>query len=305
MSEPVTSLDPTSPPTRRRYLVGALLALALGALSLAVDPLKPWEAETEAWVGHSVRSVAASYVAVRGVNAMVSVVKESHLDLEPAGVGVSIAAGQVLDPLDDLTERLADVLVHTLAVLGAYQTFAPLLSQLTGFGLVAACFALGLAWLLVGLVGGEREGSRVARRGGRYALGLVGSLLVLRLVAPAAMGLGSHVQQTYLDPRAEAARAVLDAALVDVKALGSFEVPDAGGGLFGTVTGMGELIAERVAAVRRALSTLGAQSDAMVAALLELFVVGLSVLILHGLLLPALVVAVSWLCLKRIVGVRG
>jgi len=45
-------------------------------------------------------------------------VKESSLELEPAGIGVSLAVGQVLDPIDDMTERLSDVIVTAITSLG-------------------------------------------------------------------------------------------------------------------------------------------------------------------------------------------
>ena len=53
----------------------------------------------------------------RTINAAVSLIAESNLQLEPAGLGVSLAIGQVLDPLDDMTERLSDVLVTAITSL--------------------------------------------------------------------------------------------------------------------------------------------------------------------------------------------
>jgi len=51
----------------------------------------------------SIQAATIAYATTRGVNAVVSVVNESHLELAPAGVGVTIAAGQILDPIDDMT----------------------------------------------------------------------------------------------------------------------------------------------------------------------------------------------------------
>jgi hypothetical protein len=43
-----------------------------------------------------------TYATCRVINASVSIVKESSLQLEPAGVGISLAVGQALDPIDDM-----------------------------------------------------------------------------------------------------------------------------------------------------------------------------------------------------------
>jgi hypothetical protein len=65
----------------------------------------------------AITKAGLTYATCRAVNASISIVKESSLQLEPAGVGVSLAVGQALDPIDDMTERLSDVLnKHVVAL---------------------------------------------------------------------------------------------------------------------------------------------------------------------------------------------
>ncbi|WP_457598849.1 hypothetical protein [Hydrogenimonas sp.] len=66
----------------------------------------------------------ATYAVVRGVNALVSVFKESQINVEPAGIGMTLALGQVLDPLDDLTERISTLLVYSILALGLQELAA-------------------------------------------------------------------------------------------------------------------------------------------------------------------------------------
>lgn len=73
---------------------------------------------TDDYFSESIQAATIAYATTRGVNAVVSVVKESHLELTPAGVGVTIAAGQILDPIDDMTERLSSILVAAIASIG-------------------------------------------------------------------------------------------------------------------------------------------------------------------------------------------
>lgn len=64
-----------------------------------------------------IRAVSA-YALSRSFNAVVSVFEESHLQIQPAGVGVSLALGEVLDPINDLVERFSWVMLASLTALG-------------------------------------------------------------------------------------------------------------------------------------------------------------------------------------------
>jgi hypothetical protein len=73
---------------------------------------------TDAYFREAITKAGVAYATCRVINASVSIVKDSSLQLEPAGVGVSLAVGQALDPIDDMTERLSDVLVTAITSLG-------------------------------------------------------------------------------------------------------------------------------------------------------------------------------------------
>jgi hypothetical protein len=72
----------------------------------------------DAYFREAITKGGVAYATCRVINASVSIVKDSSLQLEPAGVGVSLAVGQALDPIDDMTERLSDVLVTAITSLG-------------------------------------------------------------------------------------------------------------------------------------------------------------------------------------------
>lgn len=74
--------------------------------------------KANAYFSETITQAGIAYGVCRVVNASVSVVKESQLQIEPAGIGVSLAAGQVLDPLDDMTERVSDILITAIISLG-------------------------------------------------------------------------------------------------------------------------------------------------------------------------------------------
>ena len=73
---------------------------------------------TDAYFEKAITKAGLAYATCRTINAAVSIVQESSLQLEPAGVGLSLAVGQALDPINDMTERLSDVLVTAITSLG-------------------------------------------------------------------------------------------------------------------------------------------------------------------------------------------
>ena len=48
---------------------------------------------------------------VKALNGAVSLVQGTYLDITPAGVGVSLSVGEVLDPVNDLIERFSWVML--------------------------------------------------------------------------------------------------------------------------------------------------------------------------------------------------
>jgi len=79
------------------------------------------DSKADAYFDEAITKAGLSYATCRVINATVSVIKESHLQLEPAGVGLSLAVGQILDPINDMTERLSDVLVMAITSLGVQE----------------------------------------------------------------------------------------------------------------------------------------------------------------------------------------
>ena len=97
-------------------VVGTLVAITLFfCAGLRVPVL---DSKADSYFTEAITKAGLAYATCRVVNASVSIVKESNLQLEPAGVGISLAVGQALDPIDDMAERLSDVLVTAITSLG-------------------------------------------------------------------------------------------------------------------------------------------------------------------------------------------
>ncbi len=64
-----------------------------------------------------VRSLGAFAVA-RGLNGVVSVIQGTEVNVSPAGVGVTFAPGQLLDPVNDMVERFSWVMLMSSVSIG-------------------------------------------------------------------------------------------------------------------------------------------------------------------------------------------
>lgn len=118
-----------------KSLLGLFLAFLLFFTQGAKIPL--FDQKANLYFEEAITKATLAYATTRVVNATVSVIKESKLQLEPAGLGVSIAVGQVLDPIDDMVERVSNVLVLAITSLGIQKLLFEI--AISVFPLLFAC----------------------------------------------------------------------------------------------------------------------------------------------------------------------
>jgi hypothetical protein len=93
--------------------------LILPILTILVFLLAPlYKNISEKYINDTLSDAVITYASLRGINAGVSVIKESSVSF---GVGVegNIAIGETLDPIDDAVERFSDMLTLSLWILGS------------------------------------------------------------------------------------------------------------------------------------------------------------------------------------------
>lgn len=74
--------------------------------------------ESETYYNNCLKRAAATYVVVRGINSIISVAQETEISASPGGMGLTIAVGQFLDPLNDIIERFSVVILLAATSLG-------------------------------------------------------------------------------------------------------------------------------------------------------------------------------------------
>lgn len=80
--------------------------------------MKNFDNMTINYIDSSISKAVVAFASARGINAIISMLKSSTVNMTPAGVGASISIGQVLDPVDDIVEKLSNVLLLSIVSLG-------------------------------------------------------------------------------------------------------------------------------------------------------------------------------------------
>ena len=217
----------------------------------------------------SVALTASVYATCRVVNRVVSVGKDASIELTPFGVGIAIPIGEMLDPIDDMTERLANILVTALTSLATQKVFYEVSYTLAPL-LVAYClFVVGLlVWIP----------HNIAQRVCAVTVQVIVLVLVCRLFLPVSATMNETIQTSFFDARISAAQSELEPNIDALKAIEIYEYmpkwSDATyDGLWGPVEFVGDYIVFTFSYITKIIDVImlfGKQTLAITAPLLEL-----------------------------------
>lgn len=280
----------------KRWIVRVALALAAVLLVLGVDAVsKRMDAEADAYFEQAMASAVISYAATRGINAVVSVMKDSDLGATPAGVGVTIGVGQILDPLDDMTERASDVLVLAIACIALQKVIhvfggdiSLLLPALAAGGLLLLCYARPPA----------------LRRMAAKTLSAIAVLVLIRLLLPISGAVTSSIHQSHFAPQMADAHERLQVVPKErFEALARFDPPRIEGLMDGFEKIAG-YITVKATMVRSIFDELLANAEPLVEALLDLAVAYIGLLVLQAVVVPLMVVFTAYWVFRWLMGLR-
>ncbi len=149
----------------------------------------------------------------RGLNGVISVAQGTEIAVQPIGVGVTITAGQILDPLNDLVERFSWLALVASASLGTQLLLTeiatePVISVVVS--VLAGVFLVFLWWP------GQGEGQTLARA---WLLRILALALLLRFLFTIVSLTVGWVDAWVLETRQQAALAELSLARDEIEAL--------------------------------------------------------------------------------------
>lgn len=177
-----------------RVLIQATLA---AAVMLGAAPLI--DARGEAWLDATFARTLGALAATRGLDSAISLAQSSEVSFS-FGPGGSLGIGQALDPVNDLVEQYAAVLLTSTTALGVQQ-IGLRIGRALGWWVFLPAFAAAFA--AAACAGPSRQGCLA------WGRRLFGIALFVRLAIPAAGWIDSLVADRFLESNYQAASAVV------------------------------------------------------------------------------------------------
>ena len=256
--------------------IGIILSVLLFFSSSVKIPFV--DIPTDNYFQESITKAGIAYASCRVINASVSVIQHSTLELEPAGVGVSLAVGQALDPINDMTERLSDVLVTAIVSLGvqklAYEIsiwFAPIMAAI-----LLVIFSV-LIWFK-----NERWINWQ-----RNILHLILLIAVVRFCLPISSLANNLVHKHFFEERITEANHQLTLGSKELDTFSDFSLPKVDG-IMGTIENSTAFLAKKAREFKKALSKLVDNMGDMIDNLLKLTFLYIGLFVIQVIVLPIL-----------------
>lgn len=276
-------MDPKLKNTATKSLIGILLSIVLFFSSGIQIPVLDSTADT--YFKDSITKAGISYGVCRVINATVSIIRESSLELEPAGIGLSLAIGQIVDPINDMVERLSNVLVMSITSLGVQELAYEISLTLVPLILAAILFMLSL------LVWFKNERLLKLQR-------LLLSVLVIASIARFCLPLSSmaneFLQKSFFEDKIIEANAKLTNSTANLDTLKDVQLPRYDG-VIGTIENSASYLKEKSMHFKTAIKTTIENKGIIVENLLNLTFLYFGIFMIQVLILPLLI---FWFLMK-------
>ncbi len=187
---------------RERRVVWTLLALI--ALAAAVTGIADETAES--YADDALKRALVTFAAARTLNGVISVVQGTEV-----GVGVTVAVGQILDPVNDLVERFSGVMLVAASSLGLQNV----LLGITASSGVTAALAAATLFAIVTMWWPRLENSKMTAAASRLIL----VMLCIRFVIPVLVIGTNLVSDVFLAPGQEEATAALEMTTKEIEGM--------------------------------------------------------------------------------------
>jgi len=124
---------------QKKWLITTLLVLIAG---LALTPAVNQKATTDYEL--LFERAFVTFALARTLNGVISAVQGTEVALQPAGVGVTLTPGEILDPVNDLVERFSWIMLGATISLGIQNV----LLDVSAWWVITALLVALAAWLL-------------------------------------------------------------------------------------------------------------------------------------------------------------
>ncbi len=157
-------------------------------MALAAAAWSPWlDQKAQGYYEQAFARALVTFGLARALNGVISVIQGTELSLQPAGVGVTLTPGQLIDPVNDLIERFSWIMLASSTALGSQKI---LMDISAWWGIAVVVSLAGLSWLVFAHFGG--------RRLRRFALRFFLLALFLRFAMPAMVMLNEGIYSLFM-----------------------------------------------------------------------------------------------------------
>ena len=203
----------------KRTPLSRWLLVILVSVTVLLSVLTPVDRFAEAKYDALFQRALITFALARTLNGVISAVQGTELALQPAGVGVTLTPGQVLDPINDLIERFSWIMLGATVSLGVQQVLLDV-GQWWGVRLLLA--VLGLLWLWVRLRNSSRHLPKTENS--EQLLFRVFIIAVfIRFAVPVAMIANESLYRLFLEPRYVESTQVIENAGSEITAASTNE----------------------------------------------------------------------------------
>ena len=265
--------------------IGILVAILLFSSSGLRLPVL--DKITDAYFRDAITSAGVTYATCRVINASVSIIKGSSLDLQPAGVGVTFAIGQALDPIDDMTERVSDVLVTAITSLGVQK-----LAYEISVSLAPPILAIFLLILSI-VIWFENERLIIIRK---TIIRFILLLIIARFALPISAITNNYIQKHFFDEKISNAKKELALGSADLDKLKEVSLPEIDG-VLGTIKNSASFLKRKSLEFKNAIVATISNAGNIIENLLKLIFLYVGIFLIQVIMLP---IMVFWFIVKLV-----
>ncbi len=264
--------DSSDSEAAKRTPLSRWLLVTLVSVTVLLSVLTPVDRLAETRYDALFQRALITFALARTLNGVISVVQGTELALQPAGVGVTLTPGQVLDPINDLIERFSWIMLGATVSLGVQQVLLDV-GQWWGVRLLSA--ALGLLWLWVRLRNSSRQLPNTANSE-RLLFRVFIIAIFIRFAVPVAMIANEGLYRLFLEPRYVESTQVIENAGSDITIASTneaeFVVENTGTSMLDS---MGRMLASARNSmnVKQKVAYIGERASALIEHLIQLSVV--------------------------------
>jgi len=205
--------------TGQRRPMAKWLLVSLVCLAVLLSSLTTVDRIAEAEYESLFQRALVTFALARTLNGVISAVQGTELALQPAGVGVTLTPGEVLDPINDLIERFSWIMLGATLSLGVQQVLLDV-GQWWGVRMLLAVIGLGWLWWRLRPPGGRSADTETTQR---VLFRVFIIVLFIRFAVPLAMIANEALYRLFLESRFVESTQVIESAGAEIKQAGGRE----------------------------------------------------------------------------------